>query len=374
MATWVFGTYLFPMFQAYPYLWLTSPEPGCGKSLLGQILANLSFNGEFMASPTEANMFHLPEQNRGVQVWDEVEFADQLEKSRFQSVKAVLLNGYRNGGVVPRQVGSNWDKQVKYHVFCPRVLIGLSQLPETARQRSIELRLRKRTSDETVELYRVHDHAEEERSLREDCLLMALKCAEGVNRLYIDGNLRKQVETLLGKAGREADDIWLPQFAVAAACSFDGDFSPTRNRFLGDLGKAALEMTQYRDQRTAKLLDGQFNPYTAKSDKTSPVAPTQQTLALALDVLARQWRPLKPSEVAEQVSKRVGTTVTTQWLSKNLARLGIRAKKLKGKRVFDISTSEFACAEGRLGINCRVIQPAAEHGHQGHEGQQSEEI
>src|SRR5712692_6244001 len=110
IATWTIGTYLFPVFQAYPYVWLTSPEPGCGKSLLGQVLARLSFNGEFMASPTEANMFHLPEQNRGVQVWDEVEFANQFEKSRFQSVKAILLNGYRNGGVVPRQVGNSWDK------------------------------------------------------------------------------------------------------------------------------------------------------------------------------------------------------------------------------------------------------------------------
>jgi hypothetical protein len=116
LATWIWGTYLFPIFQTYPYLRLNSPEPGCGKSLLGEMLANVSFNGELMASPTEASLFRLPEQNRGVQVWDEFELSSQVERNRFQSLKAILLSGYRNGGMVPRQVGISWETSVRYHV------------------------------------------------------------------------------------------------------------------------------------------------------------------------------------------------------------------------------------------------------------------
>ena len=153
LATWILGTNLFPVFQTYPYLWITSAEPGCGKSLLGGIIAKLSFNGEFMVAPTEAQLFHLPESSRGVQVWDEVENQEETDQKRFNMMRPVLLNGYRNGAAVPRQVGKHFEKAARYHVFCPRVLIGLTKLPLTALQRSIQIRLVKRTIERCAELY-----------------------------------------------------------------------------------------------------------------------------------------------------------------------------------------------------------------------------
>jgi hypothetical protein len=356
MAAWTIGTYLFPIFQAYPYLWLTSPEPGCGKSLLGQMLANLSFNGEFMASPTEANMFHLPEQNRGVQVWDEVEFANQVEKSRFQSVKAILLSGYRNGAVVPRQVGTHWDKPVKYHVFCPRVLIGLSQLPETARQRSIMLGLRKRSQVQKAELYRGHDQTKEEVRLKEKCVLTALKCAADVNQFYNDEALRKSLETLLGRAGREVDDVWLPLFAIASASS--ADTTPDSN-----LVEAAKQSAKDRDipniatasQRTASV----------PSARNQVERPPNEALVTALHLLA--WSvPFEPTKLAKEVSDRIEMKVSAQWLSKHLRRLGILAKRKKGRRVFQVSRGELNQAKGKLGICPSAPKP----GQEGQEGQQ----
>jgi hypothetical protein len=369
MATWTLGTYLFPVFQAYPYLWLTSPEPGCGKSLLGQILANLSFNGEFMSSPTEANMFHLPEQNRGVQVWDEVELANQIEKSKFQSVKAILLVGYRNGSTVPRQVGKNWDKQVKYHVYCPRVVIGLSRLPETAQQRSIELRLRKRKPGQEAEIYRIHDHLEQEAHLRAKCVLTALKCASGINQSYRDDPLRKNIEALLGKAGREVDDIWLPLFAIVSACSTETKIDPTQNSLMGDLAKAAVQLAEFRDN---PLLAGAAeSPIAASQDRSAgtEVEEPDETLMAALDIVA--WgHPMEPTDLAERVSKRMNTEVSTQWLSKSLKCLGIRAKKQgKGsRRVFNVLPAELRRAEARLGVE--APQSRCESGQQGQEGQQ----
>ena len=359
MATWVLGTYLFPMFQNYPYVWLTSREPGCGKSLLGQILANLSFNGEFMSSPTEANMFHLPEQNRGVQVWDEVECTNRVERSKFQSVTAILLVGYRNGAVVPRQVGKSWDKQVKYHVFCPRVLIGLSQLPETARQRSIELRLSKRTADEEAEIYRIHDHAEEEAHLRAKCVLTALKRAEGVNRSYRDTTLRKNIEVLLGKVGREVDDIWLPLFAVAGPGSADS------SSLADDLSEAAKELTEYRETETAA--DSPYSPATHRGTET---VGQNKALLVALTVLS--CGPTEPADLADRVSKGLSREVSAQLLSKNLGRLGIVAKKQNGRRVFNVSALELETVKAKLGIEPSGVQDI-ESGQQGRDGQQQSE-
>lgn len=372
IASWTLGTYLYPMFQAYPYLWLTSPAPGCGKSLLGQILANLSFNGEFMASPTEANMFHLPEQNRGVQVWDEVEFANQVEKSRFQSVKAILLNGYRNGGVVPRQVGNSWDKQVKYHVYCPRVLIGLSRLPETARQRSIELTLQKRKSEQEVKLYRIDDQAAEETRLRTKCVLTALKCAHGINQSYKDNRLRKELEALLGIAGREVDDIWLPVFAVVAACSPDAEIDPAEDSLIGDLGKAASQLTEFRANQISRDTSPLPGPATASGPERGVCEETHEALVAALDFVG-SVEGIEPSDLAKMVSKKLKRGVSSQLLSKGLAQLGIRAVKHNGRRVFIVRLSEIREAQVKLGIVPPPSATEAESGHQGQEGQQPSE-
>jgi hypothetical protein len=173
-----------------------------------------------MVAPTEAQLFHLPESSRGVQVWDEVENREETDTKRFNMMRPVLLNGSRNGGVVPRQIGKHFEKGARYHVFCPRVLIGLTKLPETALQRSIQVRLVKRTEEQVAKLYIGAEQAEGERRLRERCLLWALEAVERVNRCYQDEKLRKELGALLGP-GRISDDIWLPIFAVATAATGD---------------------------------------------------------------------------------------------------------------------------------------------------------
>lgn len=324
-----------------------------------------------MSSPTEANMFHLPEQNRGVQVWDEVEVANPVERSKFQSVKAIFLVGYRNGGVVPRQVGKNWDKQVKYHVYCPRVVIGLSRLPEPAQQRSIELRLRKRMPGQEAQIYRMDDQAKEEAHLRAKCVLTALKCADGVNQLFRDEALRTNIEALLGKAGREADDIWLPLFAIVAACSSDTKIDPEQNSLLGDLAKAAKELARFRENPMSE--DRQRFPRAAAascSDRSEPDEP-HEALVAALDIL--ESGPIEPRDLAKRVSVRVSKSghreVTAQWLSKNLRRrFRIRAAKQNGRRVFKLLPREIQAAKAKLGVVPSFPQEI-ESGQQGQEGQ-----
>ena len=44
LSLWVMGTYVFKIFQYYPYLWVNA-EKGSGKTLLMQVLSNIAFNG-----------------------------------------------------------------------------------------------------------------------------------------------------------------------------------------------------------------------------------------------------------------------------------------------------------------------------------------
>jgi hypothetical protein len=319
LAPWILGSFLFPIFQTYPYLRLTSLAPGCGKSLLGELIARLSFNGEFMVAPTEAQLFHLPEISRGVQVWDEVECSDDGDKKRFNAILPILLSGYRNGGAVPRQVGKNFEKSTRYHVFCPRVFIGLSKLPEPAQQRTIQVQLVKRTEHQKVEHYVGWRHIDEEHGLKERCLLWALKNAESVNRFYQDDGLRRELEQLLG-AGRISDDIWLPLFAVASAAGQD---SPM-------LKKAAKQLAEVKTNSFQKPSSPFPSPAPAKVEAVNESKPLVE---VAQSVL-KFSNGLTPEELAQKVSIVYGRNVTAQKVSKALSKIGVRATKQNGRRIF----------------------------------------
>jgi hypothetical protein len=336
LASWILGTYVFPVFQTYPYLWISSPAPGCGKSLLGGIMAKLSFNGEFMVAPTEAQLFHLAESSRGVQVWDEVENSEEVDKKRFNLMRPVLLNGYRNGGAAPRQVGKNFERSARYHVFCPRVLIGLTKLPETALQRTIQVRLEKRSLNQKCELYIGAKYSDEERQLRERCLLWALQTADQVNRCYQDDGLRSDLEELLG-SGRLSDDIWLPLLGVAsAATAADQDF-------LGSLKRAAKELST--TTRT-EIVQPQ-SPAVARNEHVAKKDEKAIALQTALNRMEYSG-PVTPRQLAKDVSQVSGREVTTQRLSKDLAKIGIRAKKKKGCRIFVTTPPERESARRKL--------------------------
>lgn len=369
LATWILGTYLFPVFQTFPYVRITSPGPGCGKSLLGQLLAQLAFNGEFLTSPNEANIFRLSETNRGALVWDEVELSTESERKRFEANKAVILNGYRNGGAVPRQVGKQYDKTVRFHVYCPRVFIGLSPLPEAAVQRTIGLNLKKRTETEPVEQYRSHDQTKAETEVRQRCLLAALKSAERVEQAYKNERLRHAVEEIVSEVGRTADDIWFPLFAVAAATrdSDDIDLGSPLFELLSEAAKALA----HRQRESPGPSEIRARP-SELPNAHDACRNNQENLALhtALDILTMVG-PVTPTELATRVNLALNFEVGVQRLSKRLNQLGIRSSKVKGKRVVEPAPEEVASARTKLAPLCMPEQePTGQHGQDGqqHEG------
>jgi hypothetical protein len=301
-----------------------------------------------MVAPTPAQLFRLPEFTRGVQVWDEIERKEETDKQSFNAIQPVLLNGYRNGGAVPRQVGKAFQKAAKFHVFCPRVLIGLTKLPEPARQRTITVQLVKRFSEQKIEHYIGAKRADEERGLRERCLIWALKTVERVNGFYQDEKLRSELEALVG-AGRASDDIWLPVFAVASAGS-QGEGS-----FMGSLKNAATELS-------TPSVEGN-SPYDLDEGSTELSGePKREVVQKAALSVLEEAVPITPENLAKAVSENLGTDVTSQKLSKSLSKLGIRAWKEKGRRIFKITNEALASAYRKLGID--------RNGQQGQQGQQ----
>jgi hypothetical protein len=330
LALWTLGTYLYPVFSAYPYLRISSPEPGCGKSLLGQIIANLAFNGELMASPTEANIFRMAESERGTQVWDEVENQSEGDRSRLQAMKSALLNGYRAGGVVPRQerTGRQFET-VRFHVYVPRVLIGLSELPPVVRQRTIELLLHRRSTEEKVERYLPDERAKEESALRELCALYALTYCRSVSEQYRRPDLAERFERHIGQAGRLSDDLLLPLVAVCAGAITDQSSK-----------EAVMPLLNTLFLHAAPSLSRGWN----EGATTTP-----QWLPVALNVM-EELHEVTPADLAHRVSEGTGMVISAEQLSQRLKKYGIRSTKSNGTRVFRVAEAQITKIRAQYGI------------------------
>ena len=331
LALWTLGTYLYPVFSAYPYLRISSPEPGCGKSLLGEIIAHLTFNGELMASPTEANIFRMADSDRGTQVWDEVENQSDADRGRLQAMKSALLNGYRAGGNVPRQerIGRGQFGTVRFHVYVPRVLIGLSDLPPVVQQRTIELSLHRRSTEEKAERYLPDQRAKEEQALREMCALYALTYCGSVSEEYRRADLAERLERHIGQAGRLPNDLLLPLVAVCAGAITDQSSKEVVMPLLDTLVLQA-----------APSLSRGWN----EGATTTP-----PWLPVALNVLENS-PGVTPADLAQRVSEETDIAISEEQLSKRLKKYDIRSTRSNGTRVFRITQTHITKIRERYNI------------------------
>ena len=141
IATWVVVTYQSECFEYAPYLFIHSPEPSCGKSLLLEILAEFVHNPtEVLISPTPAVLFRTAA--KFTQLMDEVDSWTNVDE-----LKGVLNAGFKRGGVVVRldPDGKGGYVPTPHQVYCPRALagIGLGILHGTTRDRTFIIGMKK---------------------------------------------------------------------------------------------------------------------------------------------------------------------------------------------------------------------------------------
>lgn len=157
IALWTIHTHCFEVFQQTPYLSVTSPEKGCGKSRLLEVLQHLVCNPWMAITPSEAVLYRYVHFKRPTLLLDEVDTIFNLQShasGRYEGHRAILNAGHRRGSRVPRCVGQ--DQQIQeFSVFCPKVLAGIGgNVPDTVADRSLPIRLERKKPDEVVRRWR----------------------------------------------------------------------------------------------------------------------------------------------------------------------------------------------------------------------------
>ncbi len=136
LSLWVCHTHCFEAFVHTPRLNLFSPEKGCGKTTLLDVVCSVTPRSLRTESLTSAVLFRLVDEHKPILALDEVD----TYLANNDELRGLLNAGHKRGARAYRCEGDN--NQVRsFSAFAPAVLAGIGHLQGTLHDRSIQIRL-----------------------------------------------------------------------------------------------------------------------------------------------------------------------------------------------------------------------------------------
>jgi hypothetical protein len=173
LAAWVLHTWAIDAAECTPYLHITAPEKGCGKSRVLETLEAVVRKPCKSGGMTAAALLRTVDQEKPTLLLDELDAAFGGEKEYKEALRGILNEGFRRGGNFRKCDGKNHDLRV-FDVFCPKALAGIGRIPETIASRSIVIEMRRKKSTERVERLRL-------KVVRQDAAPLRTALAEWAN-------------------------------------------------------------------------------------------------------------------------------------------------------------------------------------------------
>lgn len=241
-VAWVAHTHLIEDFDTTPRLAIIAPEKGSGKTRVLEVTETLVPGPLRAASATTAALFREIAKDDPITVLIDEADAIWAIKGGNEDLRAMLNAGHRRGSDVLRIVGEGASMKTQaFSTFAPVALAGIGDLPDTLMDRSIVIRMKRRSKGEKVEPFRFRSGHEQGRELREALTAWA----DSIPGLDIPDDLSPLQD--------RAADVWEPLIAVADAAG--GDW-PEKVRAAGvamtteDTGDMSLRVRLLADLRT----------------------------------------------------------------------------------------------------------------------------
>ncbi|MFR0691639.1 DUF3631 domain-containing protein [Enterobacterales bacterium AE_CKDN230030158-1A_HGKHYDSX7] len=255
-ALWATFTWLVDVVQIAPIANITAPEKRCGKSVL------LTALGKLVNRPLQVSNIGPAALFRSIELWSPTLLIDEVDAflAAHEDARGILNAGFtRDSAVVIRCVGDD-HIPTPFNVWGAKALCGIGRIADTLADRSVPLRLRRRTPGESVENLRHSDPALWEQ-LRSRLARFALDNSEAIGKAR-----PKPIEGLNDRA----NDSWEPLLAIAdqagahwpksartaaiALHGLEGDAPSVGVELLGDV-KAAFDAKKATKLFSAELLE-----------------------------------------------------------------------------------------------------------------------
>lgn len=200
-ALWIVFSHAHEVFDISPILAITSATMRCGKSLLMQIVSAFVPKALTTSNITPAALF------RGIEAYSPTLVIDEGDAFLLfsEELRGILNSGHtRRGAVVIRTVGEDFEPRT-FTTWCPKVLALIGKLPGTLADRSIEVRMQRKTKAEPVERFRSARLAD-----------LAPLCQQAARWVADHGEVLKAADPdVPDKLNDRAADNWRPLLAIA---------------------------------------------------------------------------------------------------------------------------------------------------------------
>src|SRR5262249_24105326 len=144
LALYAAGTYVFQLFDSFPYINVKG-EQGSGKTKTIDILSAITFNAIQVIDPSPAVLFRIVHALRPTMLIDE---AEKLHSDDAREIRQIINAGYKRGATVPRCEGEGNELKF-FEVYCPKVLAAIKPIGATTEDRSIQILMRRPEPNDT---------------------------------------------------------------------------------------------------------------------------------------------------------------------------------------------------------------------------------
>ena len=204
LALWVAMTYVMEHLEIAPMLYVTSPEPMCGKSTVMKLLKVFCHRAEMVSKITPAAIYRLIERDQPTLLIDE---ADRFLRGNNE------LNGIINAGharfeatvIINKKLPDGNYEPIEVPVWCAKAIAGIGKQDNTLTSRSIVISLRRKLISESVKPTRFNMFQEHE-------FVRASLAAWAANFEPIS---EREMEPFLKATTDRGTDNWLPLGIIA---------------------------------------------------------------------------------------------------------------------------------------------------------------
>jgi len=187
IAVWILATYVYDRFQYIPILWITSPVMRCGKSRLVDLLDKLVWKSSGSVINTSLAALYYMTAEGCTFLADEVENLKNSDREQFGAIIGIINAGFAKGATVRRmvQIEGEWV-QKKLPVYGPKVLSGIATVTDTIRDRSLSIRMIRKSRKEKVVRFNLRREGQRLGELAASLALWAEANGEALERIYDD--------------------------------------------------------------------------------------------------------------------------------------------------------------------------------------------
>jgi len=211
ITLFLFSSYFMDSYDLFPYLHITSPSKGCGKTKLLEIVECLLPCGYIVVNPSIAALFRAVDKFQVALCFDEIDQALNDEE-----ILGFLVSSYRKKDAEGFLRSNEKGEVVFFSSWGPKVLSGIGPLKiDTLRDRTIQIPLVKKRSKEKIKRLRSAKLPRLTLPMRQKLIRFAQDNSEAMGQMMDEG---PKMPDEFDAYDRPAEN-WEPLIASADLCS-----------------------------------------------------------------------------------------------------------------------------------------------------------